>query len=87
MIKLGNNNGLPQRLFIQITDECNLRCKLCKLWKTQDPPDKISLEDKITFLKKVIKWLGIHKKGVLVHLGGGEPFLYPDQVFKLSKIS
>lgn len=86
MIRIKNNNSLPKRLFIQITNECNLKCKLCKLWKTQDLPEKISLDDKITFLKKVIKWLGIHKKGFLVHLGGGEPFLYPDQVFKLSKI-
>jgi len=27
---------IPHRLFLEITTECNLRCKLCKLWEQKD---------------------------------------------------
>ena len=46
----------PQRLFLEITNECNLRCKLCKLWEQKDPPNKLKLKDKINFLKEFAKW-------------------------------
>lgn len=75
----------PRFLFLEITKECNLKCQFCGLWKTQDLPEKISLGDKITFLKNVIKWLGVHKEVLSVCLMGGEPFLYPNQVFEITK--
>jgi len=48
---------LPQRLFLEITTECNFKCKLCKLWQQKDPTYKLSLADKTQFLNDFIMWL------------------------------
>jgi len=81
---------IPQRLFLEITTECNLRCKLCKSWEQKDPSNKLNLADKLIFLKEFIMWLDksneSYKNLLSVILTGGEPFLYPDQVFEIAKI-
>lgn len=81
---------IPQRLFLEITTECNLRCKLCKSWEQKDPSNKLNLATKLIFLKEYIKWLDksndSYKNMISVILTGGEPFLYPDQVFEIAKI-
>lgn len=81
---------IPQRLFLEITSECNLRCKLCKFWQNKDSRKKIDLTIKINFLKKVIYWLERndvdYKNSFDIILTGGEPFLYPNQVFKIAKL-
>lgn len=81
---------LPQKLFLEITTECNLRCKLCKFWQNKDPGNKIDLTAKINFLKKVINWLERNDEEFQnyfdIILTGGEPFLYRNQVLKIAKL-
>lgn len=77
----------PNRLFLEITTECNLKCKLCKLWQNRDDSSKITLEDKINFLDNLKNWLE-HNSSPLINnfsivLTGGEPFLYPKEIFKI----
>ena len=80
---------IPLRLFLQITRECNLRCRLCTLWKNKDPKEALKLNDKVSFLKKLLKWLknqnANYQNFFSVILTGGETFLYPEQVFKIAK--
>ncbi|MFX1504168.1 MAG: radical SAM protein, partial [Promethearchaeota archaeon] len=61
----------------------------CKLWKCEDPKQKLNLHDKINFLKEMIKWLENQNEDYrnlfFVILTGGEPFLYPEQVFEIVK--
>ena len=38
--------NLPQRLFLEITKKCNLKCQLCKLWKNKDPSNKLSFTER-----------------------------------------
>lgn len=43
---------IPQRSFLEITTECNLRCQLCNLCQQQAPPNKLKLSSKLKFLEK-----------------------------------
>ncbi len=80
---------IPLRLFLEITTECNLRCQLCKLWQQKDPPNKLDLIQKIQFLESLFRWLEIFnpnfRDNFRVILTGGEPFLFPTQVFEIAR--
>jgi MoaA/NifB/PqqE/SkfB family radical SAM enzyme len=79
----------PQRIFIEITTKCNLRCRLCHLWKSVDLANKLAISEKLLFLKEVFEWKEVQNNTkappCVVILTGGEPFLFPNQVFQLSK--
>lgn len=81
---------LPERLFLEITKECNLKCRLCKLWQQEDSFGRLSLEDKIKFLLRLFDWLENYKKSFRNHfsiiLTGGEPFLYTNEVLEIAKV-
>lgn len=44
---------IPLRLFLEITTECNLRCKLWKLWKQKNPVNRLNIAEKINFIKEL----------------------------------
>ena len=81
---------IPRRLFIEITSECNLKCELCKMWKIKDSENRLNLNEKIRFIKGIIWWLekadSRNKENFSVILTGGEPFLHPEQVFKIASL-
>jgi len=81
---------IPQRLFLEITTECNLSCKLCKLWTQKDPQNKLTLRVKLSFLQKFIEWIGNYndpnQKSLKVVLTGGEPFLFSNQIFDIAHL-
>ena len=83
------NSTSLQRLFLEITTQCNLRCNLCKLWEQKDPQHILKLKDKINFLKEFVKWQEDFNENYQnffrIILTGGEPFLYSDQVFEIAK--
>lgn len=56
-----------------ITHRCNLRCRMCKIYKDGDENDELSLE-KIEKVFDFLRHLGV----VYVSIGGGEPFLRKD---------
>lgn len=80
---------IPLRLFLEITTECNLRYQLCKLWQHTYPPNKLDLTQKIQFLDRLFHRLEIFnpnfRENFRVILTGGEPFLFPTQVFESVK--
>ena len=79
----------PTRLFLEITTECNLRCKLCKLWQNTDPPSKIGTSDKVNLLTNLADWLkekhNIESRAFPIIFTGGEPFRNSYEVWELAR--
>ncbi len=65
--------GRPFFCTLRVTSRCNLRCRMCSVWKHGNRKGEISLE-KIRELKDIFKKLNIS----VVNLGGGEPLLRED---------
>ncbi len=67
----------PYRLEMAITSRCNLRCKMCGIWQTDDRSRDLSVGEicRIISSAKSIRWL---------NLTGGEIFIMPDidEIFK-----
>jgi MoaA/NifB/PqqE/SkfB family radical SAM enzyme len=75
--KLSPDYDLPNFCCFGITDECILKCKMCRKWendisvKTHDSLPSVSdWQGAIDSLQKITK------KGFLINFGGGEPFLF-----------
>jgi MoaA/NifB/PqqE/SkfB family radical SAM enzyme len=72
-------------LALEITNACNLKCKMCSIWREQRPAQLSERE-----IKNIIKDLYLRYKILkknykpLVTLTGGEPFLHPqfDGIYK-----
>jgi sulfatase maturation enzyme AslB (radical SAM superfamily) len=65
-----------KKLNLSVTNECNMKCKICNIWKTyfnkpQQSRKELSLSDFDTFFKKFNYWNWIS-------FTGGEPFLRKD---------
>lgn len=77
-------------LFLEITTECNLKCQFCDLWRRNDPLNRLTNNDKLKFLKDLCDWSeennSYYRRNFSVILTGGEPFLFPNQVFTISNI-
>ncbi len=56
-----------KEIAIELTNRCNLQCKICSLWRNSSDLD----------LKAIIAFLDNYEN-IGVSLTGGEPFLYPD---------
>jgi len=63
--------NFPLKISFAVTYKCNLRCKMCNIWKKSPPEGEITLKEIDTFFKNAPKfyWVGIT---------GGEPFLRRD---------
>ncbi|MBS1595816.1 MAG: radical SAM protein [Bacteroidetes bacterium] len=72
----------PSNLFIEITTECNYRCKYCHLWKTKERAESIQTEEKVRLIKE---FKSLNKDGEVI-LTGGETMLKLEEFFKLSRI-
>lgn len=63
--------NFPLKISFAVTYKCNLRCKMCNIWKKSLPQEEMSVKEIGDFFKNASKfyWIGIT---------GGEPFLRPD---------
>ena len=81
---------IPNNLFIEVTTECNLKCRCCDLWRRNDPINKLNIDNKLKFLKVAFDWFEENnpyfRRKLNVILTGGEPFFFPNQVFTISNI-
>ena len=71
---LGANLSRPRspfKLSFAITYACNMRCKMCNIWKKERSREELDLKRIEEFFRRLknVFWLGIT---------GGEPFLRPD---------
>jgi len=74
--------GAPKTLFIEITTECNLRCRQCHMWLSHEASDTLNTVEKLGLVKQFAQ---MAPTGGVV-LTGGEPFTKPEEVFALSEL-
>ncbi|MCF7888406.1 MAG: radical SAM protein [Candidatus Omnitrophica bacterium] len=68
--KTDNPLDRVKEITFELTNRCNLKCRICNIWKEKQRRD-IALED----IKKVLKTF---KNPLSISLTGGEPLLHPD---------
>ena len=71
----------PHYLFIETTTACNLRCRQCHMWMSEEPPGTLTTEDKVALVDQFGGWA---EHGVVV-ITGGEPFLKTEEVMAISR--
>jgi radical SAM protein with 4Fe4S-binding SPASM domain len=71
----------PRTLFIEVTTECNLRCRQCHMWRSREPLTALSTTEKTKLLHQFADW----SPGASVVFTGGEPLLKRDEFFSLTR--
>ncbi len=57
---------------IGITENCMLRCKMCRIWEAPERPDELSIEDWKDFITSLEEF---GSDDIRVHFAGGEPLI------------
>ncbi len=70
----------PTFLFIETTTECNLKCRQCHMWLTQEPAGSLTTSEKVGLVDELAAW----SPGATVVLTGGETMMKADEFFALS---
>ena len=83
---------IPNRLLMEITTECNLKCKCCRLWKKENPKNELTTDHKKKILTDFINWqkrerniIDFKKENLSIVFTGGEPFLKAKEVIDLAE--
>lgn len=71
----------PKHIFLDTSIECNLRCVQCDIWTLKNPPNSITLEERIKVLKETKLWSEQPK----VVLTGGELLMRPDRLYETTE--
>lgn len=82
---ISNTNDLgyfPNQLFLEITTQCNLRCKHCFMWKSKDSENKMNEEEYLSVIKEVYSI----NPNYSVILTGGEIFLFNNLSFSILRL-
>jgi MoaA/NifB/PqqE/SkfB family radical SAM enzyme len=74
----------PSTLHLEITSECNLRCKQCYLWREKDHAENLSTAEKLALIEDYGGWEG---QGGSLILTGGEPFRKAEETLALCKVA
>lgn len=72
----------PKYLFIETTTECNLRCKQCHMWMSEEPKGSLSTAEKLALIHQFQK---LSPNGVVVFTGG-ETMMKTDEFFSLTRL-
>lgn len=74
---------VPTNLDLKITDECNFRCEMCKMWTIKENEWVLSTERKLELLREY----AAISPGGMVYFTGGEPFRKEEEVFALCSLA
>lgn len=77
------SNYVPTNLDLKITDECNFRCEMCKMWTIKENEWVLSTERKKELLRE---YAALSPNG-MVYFTGGEPFRKEEEVFELCTLA
>ncbi len=72
----------PKYLYLEITSECNFRCKQCHLWMSKEGKDGLSTEEKLNIIRQFHR---MNNQGI-VSFTGGETMTKLDEFFALSSL-
>jgi len=67
----------PKTVSIDISDICNLRCKICRQWKDRNKHKKLNIAD----IKKLIDQISRYFPSTLLEFSGQEPLLKKELLF------
>jgi len=70
----------PQFLFIETTTECNLPCRQCHMWMTEEPKGSLDTDEKVALVQELGAW----SPAATVVLTGGETMKKTEEFFALS---
>lgn len=70
----------PERMFVEITTECNLHCRQCHHWRLKDPVEQLSTEEKLAVVRQFSE---LSPHGHIV-FNGGETMQKTQEFFRLS---
>lgn len=70
----------PTFLFVETTTECNLRCRQCHMWLTEEPDGALSTLEKVELVHELAAW----SPGATVVLTGGETMQKTEEFFAVS---
>lgn len=68
----------PLGITLNITEKCNLQCKMCNIWNRDTEREELSRDDILRMVSDMNKW-GIKR----LNLSGGEPLLRKNIVFEV----
>lgn len=74
-------SSYPKTIFIEISTECNSRCKYCHMWTTKEKEGSLTTQEKI----QIIEGFKNVNPGGEVVLTGGETMKKYDEFFTLTK--
>jgi MoaA/NifB/PqqE/SkfB family radical SAM enzyme len=84
---LSRRSGLPlnppSMIFMEITNECFMRCRMCDIWKNKERPDALTTAAKLGLLGQLHEWLGQYR----IAFSGGEPLMKWQELVTLSRFS
>jgi MoaA/NifB/PqqE/SkfB family radical SAM enzyme len=69
---------MPESIFVNLTDDCFFRCKMCFKWKPDIHNPKGSSAMKTEILLERLKKMSRAAKGIPIYFAGGEPLLRHD---------
>lgn len=72
--------NIPRNLFIELTTECNYKCKFCHLWTTKELPNSLTTNEKLQLLRE---FKSINPLGEVIFTGG-ETMLKEIEFFSLT---
>lgn len=70
----------PKLLCLEITGECNLRCRQCHLWQSRDSENTLTTEERI----RLVEEMGALSSGGTIVLTSGETMLKGEEFFALT---
>ena len=73
---------MPTTLYVEVSTECNLRCKHCHMWRTIKGPHALTTDEKIGLIRE---FAAIAPGGGVVFTGG-EPFKEVEELFALCMV-
>ena len=82
-MNLTSTGSPPTFLFIETTTECNLKCRQCHMWLTQEPTGSLTTSEKVSLVDELAGW----SPGATVVLTGGETMMKMEEFFALSMAS
>ena len=69
----------PQQVYLDVHLPCNLRCVQCHIWKSRNPSDELSLDERLAVIRELAAW----SPSTLLYFSGGEVMGRSHALFRL----
>jgi len=73
----GQEKVIPSFCLLVVNKQCNFHCKMCNMWKHEENPDSLSLDEMKKFVSDLRSFVD---EPIFIHVIGGETLLWPHTV-------